>query len=140
MGFKSILRVIFRIGAVLFLVAGFSCRRDAVDTIPRFPERQFTNSWTMEQTVLARFKERANEISVGDDISRVIGVVGAPDKDETSEKNERVRVFVYYATRQRADSAIDSDRVVIIGFNRHAKVTRIYSNVEGIPSKNWFPD
>ena len=140
MRFEAIVRLTFGTCVLFLVVAACSCRRDTVDSIPRFPERQFTNSWSMDQSALERFKGHVNQILVGDDITRLINVVGLPDKDETSEKNERVRTFVYYVTRQRADTGIEGDKVVIVGLNRNAKVTRIYSNVEGIPSKNWFPE
>jgi hypothetical protein len=54
-----------------------------------------------------------------------------------SKKNGRVRTLVFYVTRQESDSPLETDRVVLIGLNSHNKVKAIYSNVEGILTRNW---
>ena len=78
-----------------------------------------------------------NALNMGDKVERVVENVGVPDSDHTTNKNERVGIFTYYVIRLRADSPIESDRIVLIAFDRRDKVRAIYSNVTGVLIRNW---
>lgn len=86
---------------------------------------------------LERLKVNIAKIEIGDDVSQVVDLLGAPDKDYTVKKNDKNRFLVYYVTRQRADSPIESDKRVTIALNGQNKVKAIFSNVENIRSRNW---
>jgi hypothetical protein len=75
-------------------------------------------------------------MELGEDIAQTIAMLGVPDDDKTEKKNEQVRIFTYYVTRQRADSPLNSDKVVLIGFNADGKVKAIYSNVDGVRTRS----
>jgi hypothetical protein len=133
-------RVVVRFaGMLLAFVFAASCSssKKRVDTPPDFPERVFSGPWAMETTTLERFKTNVEAINMGDDVTRVIALLGPPDADKKIAKNEKIRIFEYYVKRQHADSPIESDRYVSIVLNDHNAVKSIYSNVEDIPSRNW---
>ncbi len=101
-----------------------------------FPERVFTAPWSMDPDSLGRLRSNVNAVNLGDDVTHVIKVVGIPDADRSVRKNETIRTFTYYVQRQRTDSPIESDRIVLIAFDDRNKVKTIYSNVEKINSRN----
>ena len=104
---------------------------------PALPERVFTAPWSMEPSAVDGFRTRVNAINLGDKVDHVVAIVGVPDSDQTFKKNETNRIFTYYVTRQRADSPIESDKIVLIAFNGRNKVKATYSNVENIATRNW---
>jgi hypothetical protein len=124
-----------RFGALALLIMGaMSCSSSSQ---PHFSERVFSDAWSMDAKDLERLRTSTNAVNLGDDIGHVVEGVGIPDRDHTIKKNEQIRFLTYYVTRQRADSALESDKVVIIALNSHNKVKAIYSNVDRIPSRNW---
>ena len=130
---------IMQLGAMMLIcMIALSCasskRSDSVP--PHFPERQFTAPWSMDALTLERFKANVNTIDVGDDLTRVVKLLGPPDADKRTTKNENIRIFEYYVRRQFADSPNEADKYVSIVLNDHDAVKSIYSNVENIPSKN----
>jgi len=124
---------------VLLLVTCCGCQKSAppASSVPRFPERTFTDHWFMDPIALKHFKENANAVPMGADIRQVILVLGVPDADLAFQKNEYHRVFTYYVTRKLSDHPLESDKYVSFAFDRSGKLERVYSNVESIPSKNW---
>ena len=104
---------------------------------PTFPERVFSNPWSMDAQGIEHLREAVNALNMGDKVERVVENVGVPDSDHTTNKNERVGIFTYYVIRLRADSPIESDRIVLIAFDRRDKVRAIYSNVTGVLIRNW---
>jgi hypothetical protein len=102
-----------------------------------YPERAFTAPWSMDSDSLTRLKLKVNALILGDDLAEVVKTVGVPDTDHTVKKDEAVRILTYYVTRQRTDSPVESDKVVYIAFDQNGKVKGIYSNVEGISTRNW---
>ena len=91
----------------------------------------------MDTKTLERLKLNVNAVNLGDDIAQVVKRVGVPDGDYTVKKNDKNRFLTYYATRQRADSRIESDKVVVIALNDDDKVKAIFSNIDGITTRNW---
>jgi hypothetical protein len=124
---------------VLLLVTCSGCQRSAppASSVPRFPERTFTDHWSMDPVALKHFTENANAVPVGADIREVIRALGAPDVDHAVQKNEYHRTFTYYVTRKLSDHPLESDKYVLFGFDRDGRLERVYSDVESIPSKNW---
>jgi len=104
---------------------------------PTFPERAFDTAWVMDASAVEHLRASVNAVNLGDGVERVVKTVGVPDSDHMVQKNEKNRIFTYYVTRQRADSPIESDKVAKIAFDGRDKVKAIFSNVEGIASRNW---
>ena len=124
---------------MLIVLATASC---SSKDYPTFPERVFSTPWLMDAKGIEHLREAVNALNMGDKVERVVENVGVPDLDQTINKNEKVRTFTYYVTRQRSDWSIESDRIVLIAFDRREKVRGIYSNVEGVATRNWpgYPD
>ena len=91
----------------------------------------------MDKNTLERLTATVNAIPLGDDIAHVVTVLGPPDSDHADQKNEYHRFFTYFVTRQRADNPLDSDRVVLLAFNKAERLAAVYSNVQKIATRNW---
>lgn len=128
---KSKLQLVF----LAIALSGIVCCK--WHTEMHFPERTFNTPWTMDTKTLERLKLNVNAVDLGDDIAQVVKRVGVPDGDYTVKKNDKNRFLTYYATRQRADSRIESDKVVVIALNDDDKVKAIFSNIDGITTRNW---
>ena len=92
----------------------------------------------MDAKNLEHLRLSVNAVNLGDDIRHVVDAVGIPDRDYTVKKNEKHRFLIYYVTRQRPDSSIESDKRVTFALNGDNKVEAIYSNVQHISSRNWI--
>lgn len=115
---------------------GYSSSNKSTEEIPIFTHRVFTGPWSMDSTALEKFKSSANAINLGDSGTRVIQLLGRPDADKTVAKGEKLRLFEYYAARQRAETALDSDPTVIVVLDSSQSVKRICSTAVGVLSKN----
>ena len=91
----------------------------------------------MDSASVQRLRDGVNAIPIGSDISSVARQLGPPDWDKTVNKNRFIRFFIYYVTRRRAESAVESDKRVELTFDKSGKLTSVYSNVEGIATRNW---
>ena len=90
----------------------------------------------MDPAAVELFKQNVHKLQIGDTVEHVSTTLGPPDADVTVNKDEKVQIFTYYVTRQKPDIPLESDQKVLIGIDRHNKVKAIYSNVNGIESKN----
>jgi outer membrane protein assembly factor BamE (lipoprotein component of BamABCDE complex) len=122
------------LGAALL---GAACSSTKAPSVPSFPARTFTAPWSMSAGDIERFRTSVNSVNLGDTMTHVVETVGAPDSDQTFQKNKRHRIFTYYITRQQAEDPIASDKVVMISFDVRDKVEGLYSNVENIATRNW---
>jgi hypothetical protein len=132
-----------RFGAVILMItiiAECSSSKKRIESPPVFAERVFSGPWSMDDRSLQRLVKNVNALSLGDDIRKVVDQAGIPDRDYTVEKNKRIRFFIYVVTRHRADSPIESDKSISIAFDRNNKIDSIYSNVDGIQTRNWPGD
>jgi hypothetical protein len=123
-----------KLGLLLMVVGITSCTTPAE---PHFSERKFSGPWSMSVQDLDRLRVNVSKIALGDDIAHVLDTVGAPDLDYTVKKNDRNRFLIYYATRKRADSPVESDKRVTIALNNQNRVKAIFSNIDNIQTKNW---
>jgi hypothetical protein len=138
---KRIVVPVSIVAALFWWAAMAGARGEFVDEearemgLPNFPERQFAGAWSMDATCLQAFSRNVNGINVGDDMRKVVAVLGPPDRDGHVHKNDYVRMFTYYVSRKRSDP-LSTDLEVIVVFNSKARVTRVCSDAATIEQKN----
>jgi hypothetical protein len=103
------------------------------------PPQQMNYYFEMDAAKQAKLQAALQELKIGDDYQKIVIVLGKPDYDQalaTKDGKFVARPLTYYVKRWRKDLVTEGkDRAVDLQLDANARLIRIASNVDGIPSR-----
>ena len=124
------------LGIICCLLGLLGCSSE--DTQETSPPGQTSYYFEMDAAKQAKFRDAFQQVRLGDYYDRVFDALGKPDYDGvmgTKDGRFIARSLLYYIKRWNKDSVTEGkDQYVDVLLDVNNHVTRIISNVEGIPS------